>query len=126
MSSLTSINLKIDSCATNHSHEIGSTNPTQKPTSNYNLEARVIVHNGSSMVSPTTTNILIISLPQSATKYHGFNHLESGYLFSVRKTYDHNFTAGFDKNYVKIFRSTEVSINAIRPTIIQGHRNEPS
>ena len=125
MSSLSSINLKTDSCATNNFHEVGSTNLTQKPTSNYNLEARVIIPNGSFMVSPTTTNILIIYLPQSATKSHGFKHLESGSLFSVRQTYNHNCTAVFDKNYVKIFKSTEVSINAIRPTIIQGHHNAP-
>ena len=70
------------------------------------------------MVYSATTHIKITYLPESATKSHGFNHLSSGYLFSVGQACDHNCTAVFDKNYGKIFNSTEVNINALRPTII--------
>ena len=78
-----SINLKIDSGATHNFHEIGSTNLPQQLTSNYNTAAQVIVPNGASMVSSTTTHLTITSIPPPATKSHGFNHLASGYLFSV-------------------------------------------
>ena len=74
----------------------------------------------------TTTHLKINSLPPTATKSHGFNHLSSGYIFSVGQACDNNCTAVFDKNSVKIFKSTEVNINALCPPIIQGHRNTPS
>ena len=121
----TSTNLKIDSGATHHVYKIGSTR-LQKKTSNYNTEAQVIVTNGAYMVSSPTTHLTIPSIPPSATKSHGLNHIASGYLFSVVQACDHNFTAVFDKNSVKIFKSTEVSINALCPPIIQGRRNAPS
>ena len=116
-----SINLKIDSGATHHVQEIGSMNPPQQPTFNYNPAAQVIVPNGASMVSSTTTHLPITSLPPPATESHGFNRLAYGYLYSVGQTCDHNCSAVFDKNSVKIFKSTEVNINAIFPPIIQGH-----
>ena len=78
------------------------------------------------MLSSATTHIPIPSLPPSATKSHGFNHLASGSLFSVGQACDHNFTAVFDKNYVKIFKSIEVNITAIFPPIIKGPCNAPS
>ena len=53
------------------------------------------------MISYATTHLPITSLPPSATKSHGFNHLASGYIFSVRQACDHNCTAVFDKNPVK-------------------------
>ena len=81
--------------------------------------------NRASMVPSTTTNIQINSLPPSATKSNSFNHLESGSLFSVRQTCDHNCTAVLTK-ISKIFKSIEVSSNALCPTIIQGHHNAPS
>ena len=83
MSAPPSINLKIDSDATHNFHEIGSTDLPQQPTYNYNPEAQVIVPNGSSMVSSTNTHIPIPLLPPYATKSHCFNHLASGFLFSV-------------------------------------------
>ena len=76
------------------------------------------------MVSFKTTHLSIPSLPPSATNSHGFNHLASGYLFSVGQACDHNCTTVLKKS-VKIFKSTEISINALRPPIIQGHRNAP-
>ena len=39
---------------------------------------------------------------------------------------NNNFTAVFDKNSVKIFKSTEINITALFPPIIQGHRNSLS
>ena len=75
MYSLPSINLKIDSGVTHHFQNNCSMNLTQQPTFNYNTEALVIFHNRASMVSSTTTNIPINSLPPSDTKYHGFNHI---------------------------------------------------
>ena len=36
------------------------------------------------------------------------------------------FTAVFDKNTVKVFKYTEVNINALCPPVIQGHHNSPS
>ena len=77
------------------------------------------------MVYSSTTHIVIPSLPPSAAKSHGFNHLASGSLFSVGQACDHNCTAVFDKNPVKIFNSTEVNITALCPPIIQGHCNTP-
>ena len=126
LSSLPSINLKLYSGATHHFQKIGSTDLPQQPTSNYNTEARVIVPNGASMISSVTTHLPIPSFPPSDTKYYNFNHLSSGSLFSVGQAFNNNCTAVFDKNYVKLFKSTEVNMNALRPTIIQGHRNEPS
>ena len=120
-----SINLKIDSGATHHFHKISSTYLPQQPTSNYNPAARIIVPNRASMVYSATTHLPIPSLPPSSTKYHGSNHLAYGYLFSVVQSCDHNCTAVFDKNSVKIFKSTEVNITALCTPIIQGHRNAP-
>ena len=81
MSAPPSINLKIDSGATHHFHEIGSTDLPKQPTFNYNPASRVILPNGASMVSSTNPHLPIPSLPPSATKSHGFNHLASGSLF---------------------------------------------
>ena len=120
------INLKINSGATHNFREIGSTDLLQQPNINYNPAARVILPNGASMVSSATTHLPIPSLPPSATKSHGFNHLASGSLFSVGKVCDHNFTAVFDNNSVKIFKSTELNITALCPPIIQGCCNLPS
>ena len=78
------------------------------------------------MVYSTTTHITINYLPPSATESQGFNHLSSVYLFNVGQACDNNCTAVFDKNFVKIFKSAEVNINALFPPIIQGHRNKPS
>ena len=78
------------------------------------------------MVSSATTYLPIPSLPPSATESHGFNHLASGYLFSVGKACDHNCTAVFDKNSVTMFKSTEVNITVLCPPIIQGNHNSPS
>ena len=78
------------------------------------------------MASSTTTHLKINYLPPPATKSHGFNNLSSGYLFSVGQACDNNCTAVFDKNSVKIFKSTEVNINALCPPIIEGHHNAPS
>ena len=125
MSAPPSINLKIDSDATHNFHEIGSTDLPQQPTYKYNPAARVILPNGASMVSSTTTHLPIPSLPPSATKSHSFNHLSSGSLFFVGQFCDHNCTAVFDKNSVKTFKSTEVNITALCTPIIQGHRNAP-
>ena len=119
------INSKIDSGASNHFHEISSTDLPQQPTSNYNPETRVIVLDISSMVSSPTTHLPIPFLPPSATKSHSFNHLESGYLFYVRQSCEHNCTAVFDNNSVKILKSTEVNTTALFPPIIQGHINAP-
>ena len=104
------INLKIDSGATRRFHKIGSIDLPQQPTFNYNPAARVIVPNGASMVSSTTTHLTIPCLPPSSTKSHGFNHLAYVSLSSVRQACDHNCTAVFDKNSVKMFKSTERSI----------------
>ena len=93
MSTLPSINLKIDRGVTHHFNEIGSTNLPQQPTSKYNQAAHVIAPNGAFMISSTTTHLPITSLPPSATKYHGFKHLVSGYLFSVGQDYNRNCTA---------------------------------
>ena len=106
MSAPPSINLKIDSGATHHFHEIDSIDLPQQPTSNYNPEARLIVPNRASMVSSATTHLPIPSLPPSATKSHGFNHLAYGSLFSVGQACNHNCTAVFEKNSVKIYKST--------------------
>ena len=125
MSSPPSINLKLYSGATHHFHKIGSMDLPQQPTSNYNPESRVIVPNGSYMVSSVTTHFPIPSLPPYDTKSYNFNHLSSGFLFSVGQAFNNNYTAVFEKNSVKIFISTEVNINALRPPIIQGHRNAP-
>ena len=126
MSAPPSINLKIDSGATNNFHEIGSTDLPQQITSNYNPVAGVIVPNGASMVSSATTHIPISSLPPSATKSHSFNHLSYVYLFSVGQACENNCTPVFDNNSVNIFKSTEININALFPPIIQGHLNAPS
>ena len=101
MSTPPSINLKIDSGATHHFHEIGSTNLPQQPTPNYNPAARLIITNGESMIFSTFTHITVPSLPPSATKSHGFKHLSSGYLFSDGQACDHNCTAVFDKKICK-------------------------
>ena len=77
------------------------------------------------MVSSATTHLPIPSLPPSATKSHGFNHLASGSLLSVIQACDHNCTVVFDKNSVKIFKSTEVNITDFCPPIIQFHRDVP-
>ena len=122
----TSTNLKIDSCANHHLKRIRNNNLPQQPPSNYNPEAQVIVPNGASMVSSKTMHLPILSLPPSATKSHGFNHLEYGYLFSVGQACYCNFTAVFDKQNINIFKSTEVSIKVLCPPIIQGHHNSPS
>ena len=126
MPTLPSINVKINSGATHHFHEIGSTDLPLQPTSNYNPAAQIIVPNRASMISSTTTHLPITSLPPPATKSHGFNHLAYGYLLSIGQTSDNNCSAVFDKNSVKIFESTEVNINALCPPIIQGHRNAPT
>ena len=126
MSTPPSINLKIDSGATHNFYEIGSTNLPQQPTYNYNPAVQVILTNGSSMVSSITTHIPITSLPPSAKKSHGFNHLASESIFSVGKAFDHNCTKVFDNKYVKIFKSTEVNITALSSPIIQGYSNTPS
>ena len=78
------------------------------------------------MVSSATTHLPINSLPPSATKYRGLNHLAYGSLFFAGQACDHNCTTVFDKNPVKIFNSTEVNINLLHPPILQGHRNVPS
>ena len=78
------------------------------------------------MVFSTTTHHKIPYLSQSSTKYHGFNHISSGSLFPIGQDCNHNFTAVFENNSVKIFKSTEVNINTLCPPIIQGHRNAPS
>ena len=95
------INLKIDSGATHHFHEIGSAYLPQQPNCNYNPPALVIVPNRESMVSSATTHLKIPSLPPSATKSCGFNHLESGYLFSVGQACDHNCTCSFWQEFRK-------------------------
>ena len=77
------------------------------------------------MVSSETTNLPITYIPPSATGSHGFNHLVSRYLFYVGQACDHNCTAFIDNNPVKTFKSTEVTINALLPPIIQGHCNAP-
>ena len=101
MSDLPSINLKIDSGSAHHFHEIGSTDLPQQPTSNYNPAAQSIVPNGAYMVSSATTYLPIPSLTPYAIKSHGFDHLASGSIFSVKKSCDHNCTAVFDNNSVK-------------------------
>ena len=101
MSAPASINLKIDSGETHHFHKIGSKEIPQQPTTNYNPAARLIVANGASMVSSTTTHLPIPYLYPYATKSHSLNHLASGSLFYVRQACDHNCTAVFDKNSVK-------------------------
>ena len=126
MSAPPSINLKIDSGTAHNFHEIGSMNLSKQPTSNYNLEAQIIVTNCASLVSSATTHIPIPYLPPSDTKSYCFNHISSGSLFSVEQAYGHNCTAVFDKNSIKIFKSTEVSIISLRSPIIQGHRNSLS
>ena len=126
MSAPSSINLKIDSDATHHFHEIGITDLTQQPTSNYNPAARVIVPSRASMVSSESTHLTIPYLPPSDTRSHSFNYLAYGSLFSVGQACDHNCTAVFDKNSVRIFKSTEVNITEFCPPVIQGHRDAPS
>ena len=78
---LPSINLKIDSAATHHFHELGSRNLTQQPTSNYNPAAQVLVPDRASMVSIIITHIPIPYLPPSATNSYVFNHLSSIYCY---------------------------------------------
>ena len=78
------------------------------------------------MASSTTTHLKINYLPPPATKSHGFNNLSSGYLFSVGQACDNNCTAVFDKSSVKIFKTTEVNINALCLPILQGHLDTPS
>ena len=78
------------------------------------------------MVYSATTHLPIPSMPPSTKYSHGFNHLESGSLFSVGQSCNRNCTAVFDKNSVKIFNSTEVNITAIFLPILQGHCNAPS
>ena len=126
MSALPSIHFKIDSVATHNVRKIGSTYLPQQTTSNYNPAVRVIVPNGAYMISSANTHLPIPSPPPSVTKYHGFNHLASGSIFSVVQAFDHNCTAVFDKKSIKIFKSAEVNITALCPPIIQGHRNAPS
>ena len=77
------------------------------------------------MVYSTITHLAMPSLPPYATKSHGFNHLSSGSLFSFGQACDNNLTV-FDKQSVKIFNYTEVSINLLCPPKIQGHRNSAS
>ena len=104
MSAPPSINLKIDNGTTRHFHEIDSMHLPQQPTSNYNTAARAIVPSGASMVSSKTTHLPIPSLPPSSTKSYGFNHLASGSLFSAGQSCNHNRTAVFDKNSIKILK----------------------
>ena len=61
------------------------------------------------MVSSVITHLPITSIPPSATKSRGFNNLAPGSLFSVGKSCNHNCTAVFEKNSVKILKSTEVN-----------------
>ena len=96
-----SINLKIDSGATHHFHEIGSTDLPQQPTSNYNPEARVILPNGEYVVSSTTTHLPIPSVSPYSTKSHVFRHLSHRSLFSVGQACNNKFTIFFDKQSVK-------------------------
>ena len=53
------------------------------------------------MVSSTTIHLTIPSMPPYETKFHGFNHLESGSLFSFGQACDHDCTAFFYNNSVK-------------------------
>ena len=78
------------------------------------------------MISSETTHLPIPYFPPFDTKSYGFNYLSSGSLFSVGQACDNNCTAVFDKNSVKIFNSTEVNINTLRPPITQGRRNATS
>ena len=126
VSSPPSINLKINSGATHHFQEIGNIDLPQQPTSKYNPAVQVIVPNIVSMVSSETTNLPIPSLLQYSTKSHRFNHMASGYLFSVQQACNHNWTEVFDNNSIKILKSTEVNITVLFPPIIQGRRNAPS
>ena len=126
VSALSSIDSKIDSGATHHFHKIGSIDLPQQPTSNYNPAARVIVPNAASMVSYAYTHLPIPPLSPSNTKSHGFNHLASGYIFSVKQACYQYCTAVFDNNPVKLFKSTEVNTTALCPPIIQGQINTPS
>ena len=101
MSAPSSINLEIDSGATHHFHEIGSTDLPQQQTSNYNPEARLIVPNNAYMVSSTTMHLPIPYLPPSATKSYGFNHPACRSIFFVGQDFDHNVTAVFFKTICK-------------------------
>ena len=78
------------------------------------------------MVASTTIHIPITSLPSSATKSHGFNHLAYRSLFSFVQAWNNNRTAVFDKQSVKTFKYTEVSIKNLCPPTTQIHLNEPS
>ena len=78
------------------------------------------------MVSSATTHLKIPSLPPPATESHSFKHLAYGSLFSVGQACYHNCTAGFDKNYVKLFKSSEVNINLLCTPIIKGNHNVPT
>ena len=126
MSAPPSINLKIDSGATHHFHEIGIPDLPQQPNSNYNPAAQLIVTNRASMVSSATTHLPSPSLTLSVTKSCGLNHLLYIFFFSVRQSFEHNCTAVFDNNSVKMFNFTEVDITALCPPIIKVNRNAPS
>ena len=117
LSAPSSINFKINSGENHHFQKISSTKLPQQPTYNYNPAAQVIVPNIESMVSSTNTHIPIPSLPLSATNSHGFNHLESGSTFWADNP-TIIIALQFLTKKSKNNNSTEVSINALHPTII--------
>ena len=78
------------------------------------------------MVSSITIHLPIPYLSRSATKSHSFSHPESGSLLSDGKACNHICTSVFNKQSVKIFKSTEVNIKALHIPTIKVHCNAQS
>jgi len=119
------INIKVDSGASANFHEINHHLPHQS-TSSTNPSVSVIVPNGQIMTSNTTTNLPIPTLPPSATLSHGFPKLASGSLLSVGQICDHNCTAFFTDKSVKMYNTSDITVNQHKEPIIAGTRNAPS
>ena len=124
MSALPFIDIKVDSGASAHFHEINHHLPHQS-TSSTNPSVNVIVPNGQIMTSNTTTNLPIPQLPPSATISHGFKNLASGSLLSVGQICDHDCIAVFNDKEVHMYKTPDIKITTLKPPLFSGTRDAP-
>ena len=77
------------------------------------------------MKSISNMNIPINNFPESFTTTHGFSILSYGFLLSIGKFFDSNFTAIFKDKSVKIYNEPYLTILDTKPTILSGKQNTP-
>ena len=115
--------MKIDSGATSHFYDSYKSALLSTPTSKTNPSINVLIPNGHIMKSMCTAKLPIPQLPLTASQAQGFKHLASGSLLSVGQHCDHNCSAIFDKDKVRIYKTEQVTILPRAPPILTGHRN---